>query len=289
LLSREKNAKASSAVLLGSEHWVTVTAGMPVAVTGRAPAERWAWSERNAHSNANREILLAVRGTGWFGMGGRLYPCQPGCLFLIDPGFLHDNYYPETADGLEHIWLRMLGDRVMVSWLRIEAGRCLRQYESLAVLTQEQLGVSLCAFPDDTEPLASAADIVRLRLLVALIAVYLAERITDVREDPGSSDAAVTIQEEVTEAIRRHIDETSGKGVSLEFLAHFAGYSKFHLHRFFRARAGCTIHQYMDAARVRRMRQMKTAGAVNAEIAEALGFSDPAAYLRWRRRRPAAG
>jgi AraC family transcriptional activator of mar-sox-rob regulon len=289
LRSNEKRGQAPKAVLLASEQWVTVTAGVPVTAVGggRASAERRAWSVRNAHGNANREILLAVRGSGWFGMGDLLYPCRPGSLFLIDPGIMHDNFYPDSAGELEHIWLRILGNRVIVNWLRILGGRYSRLHEPLAVLTHEQLGIVPGVFPDDTLPLVSPADIVRLRLLVALIAVYLAERIEDVRDEPGAEDAAATIQEEVTEAIRRHIDETSGKGVSLEFLAHFSGYSKFHLHRFFRARAGCTIHQYMDTARVRKERQMKAAGAVNAEIAEALGFSDSAAYLRWRRRRPA--
>lgn len=273
-------------VLLAAERWVTVAAGMPAPTISppRPPAGRQAWSTRNAHHNAHREILLAVRGADWFGMDGRLYPCGPGHLFLIDPGIPHDNYYPETADGLEHIWLRVLGDRVIVNWLRITAGRTQRQHESLAVLSQEQLGVSLGAFPDDTRPLPTTFTTIRLRLLVALIAAHLAEGLTAILEGRGTPPTTQSMQAKVTEAIREHIDDTSGKGVSLEFLAHFSGYSKFHLARFFRRQAGCTIHQYIDAARVRKMKQMKAAGAVNREVAQTLGFSDVAAYLRWRRR-----
>lgn len=272
-------------MLLSSDRWVTVAPGTPVPAAGpRAPAERKAWSARHTHQNENREILLALGGTDWFGMDGRLYPCRPGTLFLIDPRVRHENLYPESADGLEHIWMRTLGDRVIVNWLRIEAGRIQRKHESLAVLTQEQLGISLCAFPDDARPLSSNYDILRLRLLVALVAVYLAERIATGGECDGVPAAMRTMQMKVTEAIRRHIDATEGKRISLDFLAHFSGYSKFHLHRFFRRHAGCTIHQYINAARVRKVKQMKAAGAVNAEVAETLGFSDVAAYLRWRRR-----
>jgi len=63
--------------------------------------------------------------------------------------------------------------------------------------------------------------------------------------------------------------------VTLDFLAHFSGYSKFHLSRFFRQQAGCTVHQYIDAARQRRMRALRAEGATNQAIADELGFSDP--------------
>lgn len=66
-------------------------------------------------------------------------------------------------------------------------------------------------------------------------------------------------------------------------LAHFSGYSKFHLSRIFRTWIGCSIHQYIDTSRQRKMESMKTAGYSNRAIAEALGFSEASAYLRWRR------
>lgn len=275
-----------SDVLLHAERWSVTCADSPVERGGgaRPPARRRTWSREHAHINDGLEILLAVRGDDWFGMGGAMHRCRPGCLFLIDPGVPHDAFYPETASGLEHIWLWVLSDRVFVTWLAIEGGRCVRLHESVAVLHQDRLGVLTAPFADGVRVPGSRFDTIRLRLLVGMIATHLAEHAADPAADaaaplpkPGS------IQSNVAAAIRRHIDDTGGRGVTLESLSHFAGYSPYHLCRMFRAWSGCSIHQYVDRARWRKKEAMQAAGATNGAIAETLGFSEVSAYLRWRR------
>ncbi len=275
-----------SDVLLHAERWTVVRTDTPVDPTERArpPARRRTWSREYAHINASLEILLAVRGDDWFGMGGAMHRCRPGCLFLIDPGVAHDAFYPETASGLEHIWMRVLSDRVFVTWLAIEDGRYVRLHEPVAVLHQDRLGVLTAPFADGARDPKSAFDTIRLRLLVGMIASHLAEYVAA----PDASAAAQvrmpgSIQSNVAAAIRRHIDDTAGRGATLESLSHFAGYSKFHLSRIFRDWSGCSIHQYIDKARRRKVESMKAAGATNSAIAETLGFSETSAYLRWRR------
>lgn len=272
-------------VLFHSERWTVAHGDTPADAVdeGHPSAARHAWSQANAHNNTDLEILLAVRGDAWFGMNGTMHRCCPGCLFLIAPGVPHDSYYPANTAGLEHVWIRLLSDRVFVNWLAIDDGRMIRLHEPLAVLQQEQLGVLTAAFSTITH--LSALDTVRLHLLIGMIASHLGEYMAD----PEAHEAVWTPQPEsfqsnVAAAIRRHIDDTAGKGVTLEFLAHFSGYSKFHLSRIFREWSGCTVHQYIDKARRRKMKAMLADGARNADIAEALGFSETSAYLRWRRK-----
>lgn len=274
----------ASAVLLHSERWTVVQGAMPGAAAGRprVPSARRAWSQANAHRIANPEILLAVRGEDWFGMDGAMYPCRPGCLFLIAPGVPHDLNYPESASGLEHIWLRVLSDRVFVNWVSIEGGRQTRLHESLAVLHQEEVGVLTAPFSDLARDSGYAS--IRLRLLVGMIASHLAEHAASPQAHPAAATPPpASVQSNVAAAIRRHIDDTAGRGVTLESLAHFSGYSKFHLSRVFRTWSGCSVHQYIDRARQRKAEALRADGARNSDIADALGFSETAAYLRWRR------
>ena len=277
---------AVSDVLLHAERWTVVTAKTPPVPDNskRPPTRRRTWSRENAHINEGLEILLSVRGEDWFGMDGTMHRCFPGCLFLIDSGVPHDAYYPKTSSGLEHIWIRLLSDRVFVNWLAIDDGHYVRLHEHITILHQEQLGVMASPFSDGVRDPQSPFDAIRLRLIVGMIASHLAEHAAN----PVTSTAILmphpeSIQHNVASAIQRHIDDTAGKGVTLESLAHFSGYSKFHLSRIFRTWIGCSIHQYIDTSRQRKMESMKTVGYSNRAIAEALGFSEASAYLRWRR------
>lgn len=278
-----------SDVLLHAERWIVTCADSPAEDEARPPPRRRAWSREHAHINAGLEILLAVRGEDWFGMGGAMHRCRPGRLFLIDPGVPHDAYYPETASGLEHIWLWVLSDRVFVTWLAIEGGRCARLHEPVAVLHQNRLGVSTAPFADGARGPGSRIGTARLRLLVGWIATHLAEHLADAPDSAaGRLPKSGSIQANVAAAVRRQIDDTDGRGATLETLSHFAGYSPYHLSRMFRAWSGCSIHQYVDQARRRKMEAMRAAGATNGAIAESLGFSEASAFLRWRRTKRAA-
>ncbi len=216
-------------------------------------------------------------------MGGKVYPCTPGTLFVIEPRVAHDNYYPPSASGLEHIWLRMLADTLCMSWISITNGRLGRPHELPAALRWRNLGLVPDAFPDPETNLAGPVAEARIRLLVGFVAAYLAEQ--RLSPPPAADRADAHPHSQVVDAICRHIDQTAGRDVTLDFLAHFSGYSKFHLSRLFRRHAGCTIHQYIDTARQRRMAVLRADGATNQAISDELGFSDPTAYLRWRKQK----
>ena len=148
---------------------------------------------------------------------------------------------------------------MFVGWLRIERGKCIRLQEHLTVLTEQETGVLFSAVPAETTAITAGATEARMRLTMGLVAVHLATHRAGGNEDAHPRTAA-SMGDTVVEAIRRHIEESAGKHVTLDFLAHFSGYSKFHLLRLFRTRVGCTIHQYIDqAALTARARCARTA------------------------------
>jgi methylphosphotriester-DNA--protein-cysteine methyltransferase len=273
------------AVLLHPEAWRVVGPfSDDLAPATEAPEARRQWSGRNAHRNTAREILLTVGGTGYFGMGGAVYASRPGTLFIMDPQVPHDYFYPPSASGLEHVWIWLLGSRVVVGWFGIEGGRLTRRQEHVSVLTQEQVGVRLASFPRPDEPLANAREAVRLRLLVGLVAACLAR---EYRPATSGRIRSAPMSARVVEAVCRHLEDSAGKGATLDFLAHFSGYSKFHLLRLFRAQVGCGIHQYINRVRWQRVRELEREGMSGSAIAEALGFSGATAYYHWRRQQRA--
>lgn len=273
------------AVLLHPEQWRVVGpfAGN-VAPARDVDEQRVAWSCQNAHKSAAREILLSVGGAGFFGMDGKLYPCRPGYLFIIDPGVLHDNYYPSTASGLEHVWIGFSKDRALIGWFAVENGRLYRRQEHIVSIAQEQVGVAFASFPDPGARLAAPLETARLRCLLGLVAVTL---FSGYKAGGSVSPSLASTSAKVVDAVRQHIEDSVGKGASLDFLAQFSGYSKFHLMRLFRERMGCSIHEYINRQRRQRARELEQQGTGGAAIADTLGFSCAQAYYHWRLRQGA--
>lgn len=286
-MDTNNNFSARREVLLHPEQWRVVHPLLPACKSEkvRPSTTRKRWSQENAHFGIQREMLLSLVGNEYFGMDGQLYSCRPGTLFVIDPRIPHDNYYPESADGLEHVWLHTAGEHVMVGWCRIENGKLIRAQEHLRLIPGIKLGVDISSFPPADIALVNEYELARIRLFAGLIAVHLAQNMAEV-QDASEGQKTDNLQRDVISAICRHIDQTAGKNVTLDSLSHISGYSKFHFLRIFSAMIGCTIHEYVNRARRRRMSELTGQGAKNREVAEALGFSCIASFLRWRRELP---
>jgi len=274
------------ALFLQPRRWQFVGAGegdVPAVDRDMPPARR-RWSREHTHRHPAREMLFCIRGEGCFGLGEKLYPCRPGLFFVIDPDVGHDDHYPGDASGLEHLWIRPFGDQILLNWLRVEGGAIRPVHDAVRVIDAARVGADLVRGlePDaDGDAPGAAYRAMRFRLFLGALGLVLLPALR--AEAPVGRPEDGGVQERVIRAIQQHIEATAGKDVTLDFLAHFAGYSKYHLHRLFRAHTGRTIHQYVDACRRDRVRQLRAEGSTNAAIADALGFSGTAAYLRWRR------
>jgi len=274
-----------NAILLHPEQWTLIGIDDTTVPDSLPPASaaRRRWSALHAHCHPIREILFCLAGRGYFGLGNALYPCAPGTIFIVESQMPHDDFYTPQASGLEHLWIRILGDTVLLGWYRIDKGQPQPRHEWLRLVGEKELGINPSLFLSGVEQAPPAYREARFRLLVGILALTLDRMLTAVAQQNGPRPHSVTVQERVVLAIRDHIERTAGKGVTLDFLAHFSGYSKFHLHRLFRAQTGETIHRYVDRYRQERARAMRAAGMTNKSIADELGFSCATAYLRWRR------
>lgn len=241
-----------------------------------SPHQRW--MERHSHAHANPELLLCLRGRSVFGLGGRAYPCGPGSVFVINPFEPHDSGYARNADGLEHLWVAILEDQ-MIAWrVRIERGRMIPLPQARWALNVPDVAGSLSVLNRPAQDMP--ADLLKLELMAAVAAI--AARIVQAeRSGPPPQAQGSPRLDQKLQVIRRHIEQTAGKGASLENLARLAGYSRFHFLRLFRQCYGLTVHQYINACRAKRVGELLGQGVAKKVIAVELGFSCPAAFSRW--------
>lgn len=272
----------TQSVLMHPENWLLLTADSQSRVSHVAQG-RVAWSMKNAHSDTSWEVLLCLNGNAYFGMDGKVFPAGPGTMFVVYPGVCHDNNYPPDANGLEHLWIHLLGGRVALNWIRIVKGRPIRIQEHLAVISMNRLGFNPRALPAGADIVRDPFAIARLRLFAGAIAIHLAQN-RHGQLPGGKARTNESTASRVVEAICRHIDLEAGRGITLDVLEHYSGYSKYHLLRMFRSQMGMTIHQYIDKARLKRVRDLEADDMTNSAIAGELGFSSSTAFIRWRRK-----
>ncbi len=254
----------------------------PPAASRRCPTQRREWSRRNAHGHPHREYLLVLAGRSWHGAHKEIYPTAPGHAFFFDALEPHDTGVPPKSPALSHLWISLAGEDVLFFVYAVAHGREVPCRGGRHVLERSRLGISPEIVLDDAEELPPAWRRQKRLALLHMLVAKLAEQgfqPTDERTD------SQRFQRRIVDSIARHIDRTAGKGLTLAGLARLAGYSKYHLLRLFKRHRSCTIHQYIDRARERRMEALIAEGLQHQEIAEVLGFSCPAAFSRWRSRR----
>lgn len=234
------------------------------------------------HKHAHTEILIVLNGKGEYGVFGRMYPCAPGSVFLIDSFKEHQNCYTDMYVEADHLWVFIFEDHVMFRLIHIGQG-----YAAIAglwthIIPTADIGMSLsgsiiCNSPDLGIP-NEYRRFDAYSVLTSLISVIVREGYSQQLRDDNTS-----FQKKVISTIRHHIYETAGKGASLETLAMMSGYSKFHFLRLFNAHTGISLRNYINHCRLERVSQMLSDGCYKKEIALALGFSSLSAFSRWYR------
>jgi AraC-like DNA-binding protein len=264
-------------LLLAPNRWRLVNRAAGSDLNPVDAPQHLAWMADNTHAHPYREVLFVLGGAGSHGYGGHVYPLAPGAVFVFDPGEPHDSMWPDFAPSADHLWIGVLGDHFIARALAVRDGRFAAGGWQ-EVLTASEAGLSgETAFAD---PLAGPPALRRTRLrgALALLMTALAAR---------SCGAAVAARppehDDVMRAVAGHIQETAGAGLTMDTLARLSGHSKFHFQRLFRQFTGLTVHSYVDVCRLERVRELQAAGIKQAEIAQALGFSCPAAFSRWYR------
>jgi AraC-like DNA-binding protein len=244
----------------------------PGARAGLAPsAAEAAWRRRHRHAHPHAEVMVSLAGGGGFAVGEAVLDAAPGLVAILPGGTPHDcGLAPGSA--ARQLWLAWMGGRILVSL--VDGGEA---WSTRSVLA---LSAAACG-ADPFAGGADAANLRRLRCALASVLVQVAEA------GWRTAPAASRLRAESMSAICRHLEATGGAGHSLASLARLAGVSRAYFARSFRAATGRTVGGFIDRCRSRQAEDLRRAGRSETAIAQALGFSSPQAWARWRRLRQA--
>lgn len=246
------------------------------------------WHAGHADRHNHREVVLALAGECVMSLEGTLYEVSPGTVLMFDSGEEHDMAYPPWTSGCFHLWFSFVRDVAFSRVLSINDGvfsAVNAQTEPLMRLSEMghalQRVWSECVKNDGGSEFYSLS---RSRILSSISSVLLEYAYLGFVEESGESTDSARRRDKVVDAIKNHIQESAGAGVSLNRLAVISGYSKYHFLRMFKERTGTTVHEYVNQCRMAKCRELLGNGARKNEIADILGFSSPATFSRWLHR-----
>jgi AraC-like DNA-binding protein len=242
-------------------------------------AEHRRWSLRHTHAHPHRELMVALEGSAPYGHTLGIMRCAPGTLMQFEPMEPHDNGYPPWTHGVRHLWLGIGGGFAMARVRVPDGGDHLKGPPGVA-LHGDDLGFDPRGALQHAAALAPTDPrLARLDLLTVVQGILARAIEVGARAPTEATHSARAI-----DAVRQHVRETAGAGVTLDGLARLAGYSRFHLVRLFRARTGMGLREWMDRCRLDRLRVLRRDGVPLAQAAAVLGFSSDSALSRWCRK-----
>jgi len=259
-------------------------AGARRIITSSSPGE-YATAARLApsrlHRHPYRELAMVLQGESQFLLNGKIYPAQPGTVFLLNQWELHEQGYRESDHGLLHLWI-YFSDReatsasmfhVSVRGQFVPVGRHLVFDHKLLYLINyrwDMLERPACALAKDPERL--------MRSAVNTLLEEIALRQFDLNASTPENTQDITV------FLRNYIKNNNGCNCSLEQLEKLSGYSRFHLATLFKRRHGKTIGEYISEVRMEFFEEAGRRGMKQKEIATELGFSSPASFWYWLHR-----
>jgi AraC-like DNA-binding protein len=273
-------------ILKKAAQWKIVAGRFPPDVPARktVSAARRAWSAHHGHRHAHREFLVALRGETVCTHENDFFACRPGTVFFFDIDEKHDNGYAPGAPDLRHLWITVMGNGVFLSLLTLKNGAVKSLCPPQRHMASVEFGFSSLQTLLEKIATESAPPAV-YRLRVCALLQWIVAEILRQTADGRTADILTrqTLQAEAIRTVCRHLEQTSGKGVTLTSLARLTGYSPYHFLRLFRQHAGCSVHEYVNRCRMNRVKQDLARHCQQKEISENLGFSCPAAFSRWYR------
>lgn len=268
-------------VIANPERWLLVGSGFTPDISPIEHPRHAAWVAANSHTYAHRVIRMTLSGEGWQGFRGQVYPRRPGHIFYFDAFEPESNCSPPWAPEETYLWIALLPSQAIMSISVTHAPTYISRRRWRLIFSNDQLGFTNQAFLAADPSLILPESMRRLHLRSLLgVCLCLAVHAGYTQEPPQIQGTA---QQQIVQVMQQHIEETAGRGVTVENLAQLAGYSKYHLLRMFKHYTGRSVHQYINECRVRRIDDMLLRGCNQKEIAAALGFSSPSAYLHWQK------
>lgn len=274
--------------LLNPWEWCLVSSLFPPDFDPESDSNH-AWILRAAkeHKHAYRQVSITLRGQGHFSLNGHVYTVSPGTVFLYDAFEEHWCDIPRGSGETDHLRINVFPGRLQVKVWSHRDGLNINPHEKDEIFTDIEAGVLLndhwTTVKNHTE---LPSPFIRSRFICALGLVTAA--VFDRYAGRGTMDRTEH-RREVIEIVQQHISRTLACREDLDELAKRAGYSKFHFAHVFREQTGQSVHEYLNACRIAKTRELIKQGLHQKEIAAALGFASPKSLWMWRRKQRARG
>lgn len=268
-------------LLTNSEKWKIICSGLPVESPESNNHAHKKWMKSNSDSHAQREILLALKGKTICSLNGKCYETVPGTLFLFNNFEKHDNGYSPETNSIKHLWLSLLGRKIIVRILEVTDLKT-KFYRHEYIIEKEHLFLAIHHAWNKLTNKQISEELKRKGLISAISLTFL--EIAEQDMLVHMLTPTKNYQAEIMTTIEEHIKETAGNGLTIDRLAKVAGFSKFHFLRLFKQNTGQRVHAYINEVRIKKVNEMLKKGHLKKEISEELGFSCPAAFANWYRK-----
>lgn len=212
----------------------------------------------NLHKNI--EILRILEGTGQVVCGEQLYPVQPGAVVVVNSYVAH-RICAETD--------------ICFSCVIISSDFCAENGMDVTLLDFDATpGAEAAALIDRIVEAYNREDNLwqlRVRSAVLALLVHLGEGHTRPKETAITEDATFR---SIIDAID-YIKENLSRKLSIEEIAHRAGFSKYYFLRLFKRITGCTVVQYVNLLRCEQAKDLLRSGSHSIkEVALLCGFEN---------------
>lgn len=274
--------EASLRIMLNSECWKIACSQLPIETAQLSTAQHDKWLKKNIDKHPHREILLVLKGNSLNSLNGTSYLCSPGSLFLFDESEEHDRAYSSTNEDINHLWIHLVKGKIAARIVTIRNHRL--DYFGHDLIVEDQSLVTLMVEVWDSLKNSKLSNALKRKKLVAILSLFMLELVERDLNYDGKAGVAKTYQAKTIDMIKEHIVSTSGKSLTIDKLARIAGYSKFHFLRLFKQHTGESIHKYINAVRISKVKNMLNEGYSKKEIAEKLGFSCASSFSHWFRK-----
>ncbi len=234
----------------------------------RNPAhQRWIADKSNIHQPAHREVMLTLTEDTHYGYNGKVYRRRPGTIFLFDRYESRDFKAGGCNRKFSCLWLHLMSPHFFSfnTIRRDTTGQVFRDLPNGRIKT----GTTPALIMDTWDYcIAHPGELAAWELLKAVIAASCLEILATATPvvPPGH-------HEQVVQAIQRYIRDHPSEKLTLETLAHMAGYSSFFFHRLFQKHAGQTLKSYVDSIRLEKACELLKQNHTVEHVAEAVGIS----------------
>ena len=232
------------------------------------------------HWHSPIEIIMPVRNTYHLEYSEIPLTLREGDIIILCPGVLHHLYPAE-------------GQRYIIQ-AEINTALNLREIDSILTIIQPALLITPELFPDSYEQMRAIVEQIMseyqdgqpffeasIYSMLTRLLVLVGRNHTDTAQRFIADDVRQKKYAEKFMAVCSYIDEHCTVNLTLDDIARYSGFSKYHFTRLFRQFTGSTFYRYLNQKRiVKAERTLADPSLSVTDVAMASGFSSMSAFVR---------